>query len=654
MSERLFKSCRRCRQQKVRCDARTRMPCARCRAAGYEHECVIDTISRPRPSERRRHGSNGVRARNGFSASSAASPRSNMSVSSSQLENIELQQFSPQSMMAPQSMMHSMSVNLRESSPIFMGEADVADPNGDIISRGIISEEDARCIYERFMACSKNFLPLFDPVRDTFDSIRSRSLFCFTVIVYLASRAASDFRGDTHLQRVIQDEAQRLAEDSFFAKPTKLETVQGMILLAAYSEKTWFSTALILRTALDLGLEKSLDTLLAHSPAPRSYLSASMEDRQLVWQTRTWLISSTLELDVASGTGRKSRLGDVDISKLRKFLDYPLSLHSDMRTVSVIEYHQLRTRGRQVIESSSAAAIISTELPAIMQRLQQWYNEWDELHDQNAFHPGAFQRSSLKLMMNYAKVFIYCAAIARIQKLQQTPEGAQGVDPDAVLGLWRSLVQIIESQLGFLVTEGSYRCQLVWTPTYPALTIAFIGKLIIYTSVDHRLTGVATFAIRVARWHPTLINGRLVLQRVRQILEYLKNPPYPDIHRTVQIFVNYAGALLAEQDLCSNDGSAQTGAATPLRPQQVARTFGPEFNSGMLGSSVQNPLLQVDRDSDLTASSSTESRPEPVLPKLLGFDIPNWNLTAPIADSFDLFEEGQTDIFDFLPDLGRA
>jgi hypothetical protein len=169
-------------------------------------------------------------------------------------------------------------------------------------------------------------------------------LFCFTVIIYLASRAVSDLRGDTHLQRVLQDEAQRLAEDSFFERPTKLETVQGMILLAAYSEKTWFSIALILRTALDSGLEKSLDTLLSQETVPRSSLSASMAERQLVWQTRTWLISFTLELDVASGTGRKSRIAEVDVSKLRRFLEYPLSLPGDMRTVCIIELHQLRGR----------------------------------------------------------------------------------------------------------------------------------------------------------------------------------------------------------------------------------------------------------------------------------------------------------------------
>ncbi|CBF73860.1 predicted protein [Aspergillus nidulans FGSC A4] len=544
--------------------------------------------------------------RSSFDTGLGVSPRSNISVPSNHLENIELQQFSPQDMIAPQSVMHSMSVNMREDSPIFLGDSDVSDPKGDIISRGIISEEDARCIYERFMNCSKNFLPLFDPVRDTFDSIRSRSLFCFTVIIYLASRAASDFRADTHLQRVLQDEAQRLAEDSFFAKPTKLETVQGMILLAAYSEKTWFSTALILRTALDLGLEKSLDTLLAQSSPPRSYLSARMEDRQLVWQTRTWLISSTLELDVASGTGRKSRLGDVDISKLRKFLDYPLSLHSDMRTVSIIEYHQIRTRGRQIIENSAAAPIIHTELPAIMRKLQQWWEEWDELH-----HP-------------------------RIQKLQQTPEGDQGISSDAVLGLWKSLVEVIESQLTLLVTESAYRCQLVWAPTYPALTIAFI----------------TTFAIRVARWHPTLINRRLVLQRVRQILEYLKQPPYPDIHRTVQIFVNYAGALLAEQDLCNDHGQAI--AAQPSRTPEVNSTPRSEFTTSIPEQAAENPMIRMDKDTDLTAPLPSESRPEPVLPRLLGFDIPNWNLTAPIADSFDLFEEGQTDIFDFLPDLCRT
>lgn len=255
----------------------------------------------------------------------------------------------------------------------------------------------------RFIGGSKNFLGLFDPIRDTFDSMRSRSLFCFSVIIYLSSRAMVDLRSDTHLQRVLQDEAQRLAEDSFFERPTKVETVQGMILLAAYSEKTWFSTALILRTALDSGLEKSLDRLLSQETVPRSSLSASLEERKLVWQTRTWLISFTLELDVASGTGRKSRINEVDIATLRKFLEYPLSLPCDMRTVSIIEIHQLRGwssyaelmtgtkdkigRYRLLIENCRTIdEIVTKELPAIMSRLHNWWVTWDEIHESTFTH----------------------------------------------------------------------------------------------------------------------------------------------------------------------------------------------------------------------------------------------------------------------------
>jgi hypothetical protein len=135
-------------------------------------------------------------------------------------------------------------------------------------------------------------------------------------------------------------------------------------------------------------------------------------------------------------------------------------------------------------------------------------------------------------------------------------------------------------------------------------------------------------------------------------MEYLKQPPYPDIHRTVQIFVNYAGALLAEQDLCNDHG--QAGVAQPSRTPEANSTPRSEFTTSIPEQAAENPMMRMEKDTGLTAPLPSESRPEPVLPRLLGFDIPNWNLTAPIADSFDLFEEGQTDIFDFLPDLCRT
>ncbi|KAE8325455.1 hypothetical protein BDV39DRAFT_194414 [Aspergillus sergii] len=509
----------------------------------------------------------------------------------------ESQQLSPNDMIAPVGAMHSMSVNLLGSNNIFMDNPANGDTQGDIVTRGIVSEERARVMYERFMGGSKNFLPLFDPIRDTFDSIRSRSVFVFTVIIYLASRAVTDLRSDTHLQRVLQDEAQRLAEDGFFERPTKLEAVQGMILLAAYSEKTWFSTALILRTALDSGLEKSLDTLLSQENVPRSSLTASMADRQLVWQTRTWLISFTLELDVASGTGRKSRIAEVDIMKLRKFLEYPLSLPCDMRTSRVI-----------IDNSSTIDHIVSTELPAIMARLQNWWTTWDEIHDNRR-----------------------------------------------VLNLWQSLVTTIMDQLAFLITEPAYRCQLEWAPTYPALTIAFV-------MFEGESNESATFALRIARWRPTLIDQDLLLERVHHICEFLKQPPYPDIHRTVSLFVNYARALIVSQRPRSHDSAdapnmpEHGNVQEPLsgRPDAPVDTTPPTGLAPLEDTTSYRPGAAFAGDKDPSAvsmpSSDKGAISRPPLSRLAGtMEAPNWTMSNPIADSFGLFEEGQNDLFDFLP-----
>jgi hypothetical protein len=77
-------------------------------------------------------------------------------------------------------------------------------------------------------------------------------------------------------------------------------------------------------------------------------------------------------------------------------------------------------------------------------------------------------------MLNYARVYVLCATIARIQK-RPSSEVLPDPESDAVLGLWKSLIEIIMGQMALLVNEAAYRCQLTWSPTYPALTIAFIS-----------------------------------------------------------------------------------------------------------------------------------------------------------------------------------
>lgn len=169
---------------------------------------------------------------------------------------------------------------------------------------------------------------------------------------------------------------------------------------------------------------------------------------------------------------------------------------------------------------------------------------------------------------------------------------------------------------------------------------------------------LATFAVRVARWHPALIDQSLVLQRAQQISEILKLPPYPDIHRTVSIFSNYASALFAERSSATNQGTATSNTAGPsIQPRQGADN--PRSDSGLFDMShdqaQEQPLqrnAQTQGDSLSEEGRTGEARPDPALPRLLGeMNIPNWTLSTSIADSFDLFEEGQSDVFDFLPSM---
>ena len=83
-------------------------------------------------------------------------------------------------------------------------------------------------------------------------------------------------------------------------------------------------------------------------------------------------------------------------------------------------------------------------------------------------------------MLLYARIFVLCSSLARIQKLQPGTSTFESKEIDQnVMGLWQSLVTTIMAQMAFLIGEPAYRCQLPWAPTYPALTIAFVSMLTI-------------------------------------------------------------------------------------------------------------------------------------------------------------------------------
>lgn len=194
----------------------------------------------------------------------------------------------------------------------------------------------------RYFAGANAFLPMFDPLADTFDSLRRRSPFCLVTILFIAlSQSQAGIDGiPRHALEKMRDaagqESLRLAAESLFESPPTVESVQAMILLAAYSEKSWFAIGHALQMASTLGLDKAVGQLMKQTPAVTSNAHVLMR------QARTWFILHHMERELAFGTAHQPRMPHIQDSSLREYLGVSLTTSSDIRYISIIELVQLR------------------------------------------------------------------------------------------------------------------------------------------------------------------------------------------------------------------------------------------------------------------------------------------------------------------------
>ena len=287
-----------------------------------------------------------------------------------------------------------------ETPPVSPNSNQVA---GDLISRGLLSLPVARELFERFvLSLTKNsahvarfqarcnlWLPLFDHCIDTFESIRSRSSFCFTAILAISSRLTYPGRVDSALdEEVCQSEAQTLAAKTLFDGTPKLETIQAMVLLAAYSQKCWYAIGHAVRLAQRMRLGDSLSRLVMlresdsdHSNAASLNRMARIERAELMRQIRVWMTLAHLEQEIASGLGRQSLIERDKRLNVRRLVDYPLYPVSEFHILAAVEF--LRHRGEY--ESPMRFSYSLTCTDQLRAQLKSTQIEVQELLSENIF-----------------------------------------------------------------------------------------------------------------------------------------------------------------------------------------------------------------------------------------------------------------------------
>jgi hypothetical protein len=144
---------------------------------------------------------------------------------------------------------------------------------------------------------------------------------------------------DNNIHAICQADSQHLAAESLFRPHGQLESVQGMIVLAAYSEKTWFAIGHAHQMAVDLGLDK----LVMTNHHKNNNTDLGDDSGLLARKLRIWLILHHIDQEIASGTAREFRTMAIEEKYLRGLLEHPLSSAFDLRIISTIEVVQLRS-----------------------------------------------------------------------------------------------------------------------------------------------------------------------------------------------------------------------------------------------------------------------------------------------------------------------
>ncbi|KAF5009275.1 hypothetical protein FDECE_4487 [Fusarium decemcellulare] len=279
-----------------------------------------------------------------------------------------------------------------------------------------MTESEARKLFQLYMANANVFLPLFDPGVDTFDAVRQSSTFCFTVVLAVALRAESTAGNNHEKIQYCFEEAQKLSIMTLFAGSARLETIQGMLLLAANSENNWFAISHAYQMSQEMGLPDLIHPEIDGGGHETTVKNCS--DRRLF---RRRLL---LELD-----------------------------------------HQ-----------GNFVGSVDARIKNVDNEINTWFSRWDAMFQGQDYDIGCFQRSSIRLQRDYAFIIV-CSAIMSKLGTELFSEAHANIMTDEMNHVIRVTLDRSTKILQFIADNNDYKWHLQWAPTYSALFPVFTAAL---------------------------------------------------------------------------------------------------------------------------------------------------------------------------------
>ncbi|KAK4236088.1 hypothetical protein C8A03DRAFT_36035 [Achaetomium macrosporum] len=243
-------------------------------------------------------------------------------------------------------------------------------PDLDPISAGLTTLEAAESYFNSFFSGCDRYVPVFDPLFDTLESVRCRSTLLFSTICWVGCRVLTG--SESHQSRLLGVHTQRMLNVAIAAAPSRggvqagLETVQALLVRACYAPERSLLVAVATRMALEMGLPEAYGVLSARcvsnsadpkvgiefTPSSLGHTTGSSTEREvdedsatLMRKTRTWLhllmLGQILHVDAGGPPGFRF-LGAA--RRCRILLGSPYSTGIDLHLFSQVELNSIRAR----------------------------------------------------------------------------------------------------------------------------------------------------------------------------------------------------------------------------------------------------------------------------------------------------------------------
>ncbi|KAJ3855514.1 hypothetical protein EV368DRAFT_34530 [Lentinula lateritia] len=365
-----------------------------------------------------------------------------------------------------------------------------------VVEKGLVADSEARELYNIFFAGCHLFIPVFDPLYDTYESLMERTPWTFDAILAVAGKIRS---GNGPLSPTFYkclEEAQGIARSSLFGPVVRKEAVQGMLLLAAWSTNGWLPSGHAMRMALDLGLHRALEKLADDTGKQRT----QEEERDLVISARIWLCLYWFDHQMSLGTGRPIVLRDENsIRHCRLLLGHTMASPTDVRLISQVELIAQKTQIYETLAQMNGQ--VNHNTLAFIRRatiaLEKWYNECDELHRQT-MDENSLLRKILAGELHYAKLWLVCVAL-------------RGVSWDKMPFEQRELAfqakDAASSCLDIFLSSPEYRAALRYAVHDSLVTAAFSGL----------------FLLKMASLFPAELDLAMITVQVEQLAQLLSD-----------------------------------------------------------------------------------------------------------------------------------